>query len=200
MQIAVLGPFGSVGSPVVVRRTEQIAQAPPDAVPHIADATDTAAMTEVAYHHDVLIGATRPPAGREAELVTAAKSMLDGAAAAEARLLLIGGAGTLEVPGSGGRTVLDDERYLSPAARPIALACGKQLDACRAHPTADWTNLCPAAALRPGDRTGLYRHGTDQLVVDEDGRSLISMEDLAVAAIDELERPLYRRQRFTVAY
>jgi uncharacterized protein len=64
----------------------------------------------------------------------------------------------------------------------------------------DWAYLSPAALLEPGERTGTYRLGTDELLVDAEGNSTISMEDLAVAVLDEVERPKQHRIRFTVAY
>ncbi|GAA3048758.1 hypothetical protein GCM10020229_70220 [Kitasatospora albolonga] len=64
----------------------------------------------------------------------------------------------------------------------------------------DWAYLSPAAVLEPGERTGSYRLGTDELVVDAEGNSAISMEDVAVALLDEAERPRHHRTRFTVGY
>ena len=60
--------------------------------------------------------------------------------------------------------------------------------------------LRPAAMLEPGTRTGTFRLGTDQLLVDANGQSHISTQDYAAAMIDELERPTHIRQRFTAGY
>jgi putative NADH-flavin reductase len=94
---------------------------------------------------------------------------------AGARLLIVGGAATLTVPGAGGGTVVDAPDF--PAVlRPIALACAEQLAVCRAAgPGVDWTYLSPPALLEPGERT-------------------------AVALLDEAERPAHHRTRFTVAW
>lgn len=213
MRIAVFGALGNIGRRIVaeaasrghevsavVRRPEQVAKVQEDAVPYVADATDREAVAELAYGHDLIVTATRPPRGRESELVAAARAMLDGVAAPGTRLLLVGGAGSLVIPNTGGRTVADDPRYLHPAGRPIAHACGEQLAVCRAARQADWTYLSPAASLAPGRRTGEFRLGIDELVVDDTGESRISMEDLAVALVDEAERPQHRRTRFTAAY
>ncbi|MDN5853299.1 MAG: NAD(P)H-binding protein [Actinomycetia bacterium] len=213
MRIAVIGARGALGRRIVaeglhkghnvtgvVRRPEQIDDLGPEVVQHVADATDTEAITELGFGHDVLVTTTRPSSGHENDLVVAAKAMLEGAAAADVRILLVGGAGSLVVPGTAGRTVIDDPHFMHPAALPIAKACGEQLAACRAHQRADWTYLSPAASLQPGVRTGSYRLGTDELVVDSRGRSHISMEDLAVALLDEAEHPQHRGRRFTVAY
>lgn len=115
------------------------------------------------------------------------------------RLLVVGGAASLTVPGAGAATVIDDPDY--PAAwRNIGLACNDQLEVCRAETVVDWACLSPAALLVPGERTGNYRLGDDELLVDSEGSSKISMEDLAVALVDEAERPKHHRTRFTVAY
>jgi putative NADH-flavin reductase len=62
------------------------------------------------------------------------------------------------------------------------------------------SGLSPSADLKPGQRTGSFRLGTDQLLVDATGQSTISVQDYAVAMIDELERPTHVRQRFTAGY
>ena len=64
----------------------------------------------------------------------------------------------------------------------------------------DWTMLSPSALIAPGERTGKFRLGTDQLLVDAKGESRISLEDYAIAMIDELETPQHARKRFTVGY
>jgi putative NADH-flavin reductase len=64
----------------------------------------------------------------------------------------------------------------------------------------DWTMLSPSAMIAPGQRTGKFRLGKDQLLVKADGKSEISLEDYAVAMIDELEDPAHPRSRFTVGY
>jgi putative NADH-flavin reductase len=60
--------------------------------------------------------------------------------------------------------------------------------------------LSPSALLERGLRTGRFRLGTDQLLVDAAGGSYISLEDYAMAMLDEIERPAHSRQRFTVGY
>ena len=75
------------------------------------------------------------------------------------------------------------------------------LELYRAAPASvDWAYVSPAATVELGERTGRYRTGGDRPIVDEQGRSRISAEDLAVAIIDELEQPRLRRQRITVGY
>jgi hypothetical protein len=64
----------------------------------------------------------------------------------------------------------------------------------------NWTFLSPSALFEPGNRTGKFRLGGDQLLVDPSGKSWISFEDFAVAMADEIERPAHIRKRFTVGY
>jgi putative NADH-flavin reductase len=94
----------------------------------------------------------------------------------------------------GSGLVLDDTRYVPAHIRPIAAASVRQLEVCRAH-AADWVYLSPPALLEPGERTGTYRRGVDELLT---GPSAISAADLAVAVLDELENPGADRH-FTVA-
>jgi putative NADH-flavin reductase len=75
---------------------------------------------------DLVVGATRPAPGHEADLVTTAKALLAGLAATGVRLLLVGGAAGLTVPGTGGLTLVETPDF-PPAWRPIAFACDRQL-------------------------------------------------------------------------
>jgi putative NADH-flavin reductase len=203
----------------VVRSPARLPSLPPGARAVVGDAAHVADVTRLSAGQDLVISATRPPDGSEHDLVTTTKALLAGLAGTGVRLLVVGGAASLTVPlpgtrtvpvpgtvpvplpGTGGRTVLDDPRYMPPAYRDIALACNGQLDACRAEPgDLDWAYLSPPASLTPGARTGTYRLGSDELLVDAEGRSAISMEDLAVALLDEAEHPRHHRTRFTIAY
>jgi putative NADH-flavin reductase len=211
MRITVFGASGAVGSRVVVEalsrghevtavvRDPTRSPEPPAAVDvRIGDAAKVEDVTELSAGQDVVISATRPAPGREGELVTAAESLLAGLTRTGVRLLLVGGAAGLIVPGTG-TTVIDTPDF-PPSWRPIALACNAQLESCRANAVVDWAYLSPPALLQPGERTGRYRLGTDELLVDDEGRSTISMEDLAVVLLDEAERPKHHRTRFTAAY
>lgn len=112
---------------------------------------------------------------------------------------MIGGAGPLSSPDDPGRLVLDDPRYVPQQWRTIARASVDQLTACASH-GANSTYLSPPAVLEPGTRTGTYRRGGTELLVDADGASRISAEDLAVAVVDEIENPQPEVPHFTVAY
>ena len=114
-----------------------------------------------------------------------------------ARVLWVGGAGGLEA--ASGMRVVDDPKF-PDWVRPGSLATIDALEQLRREPQLDWTFLSPSAEMREGTRTGTFRLGGDRILVDANGQSRISVEDFAVAMIDELERPAHSRQRFTVGY
>lgn len=213
MRTTVFGAAGTIGSRVVaealarghdvtaiVHRQARLDDLPAGVTARVGDVGRIDDVVELTQGQDVAIGATRPPDGHEATLVTATEALLAGLARTGVRLLLVGGAGVLTVPGTGGTTVMDHPTYFDPAYRAIALANRGQLEACRAEPRVDWTYLSPPAFLSPGERTGRYRLGTDELVIDDEGRSTISYADLAVALLDEAEQPGHHRTSFTVGY
>jgi uncharacterized protein len=112
------------------------------------------------------------------------------------RLIVVGGAESLEVaPG----VTLESTKGFPAEWKPIAQAHEKALALLRAS-SIDWTYLSPSAFFEPGKRTGKFRLGQDQLLTAPDGKSSISMEDFAIALVDELEQPQHRGQRFTVGY
>ena len=76
---------------------------------------------------------------------------------------------------------------------------GEFLELLRKEKDLDWTFLSPSAMIAPGERTGKFRLGKDQLLTTDKGSS-ISWEDYAIAAVDELEKPAHIRERFTVGY
>ncbi|WP_433004790.1 NAD(P)-dependent oxidoreductase [Kribbella sp. CA-294648] len=161
------------------------------------DASDAGDVARLSLGQDVVISATRPVPGQEDELATAAKGLVGGLSGSGVRLLVVGGAASLTLPGEPG-TLLVDGPGFPVELRPIALACNEQLDVIRGADEVDWTYLSPPALLEPGVRTGSYRVGRDELLVGPDGTSYLSMEDFAIALLDEAERPRHRRLRFTV--
>jgi len=213
MRITVFGAAGNVGSRVVaegllrghevtavVRNPARCAELPAAADARAGDAASVADVAELSTGQDVVISAIHPPRGSETELATATKALLAGLTRSGVRLLVVGGAASLTLPGAGGTTVVDDPNLVPAAERASALASAEQLEVCRAETEVDWAYLSPAALVEPGEHTGMYRLGSDELLVDADGNLRISHEDLAVALLDEAERPRHHRNRFTVAY
>ncbi|MER5640998.1 NAD(P)H-binding protein [Kitasatospora sp. NPDC002227] len=210
LRLTVFGASGAVGRRVVaealdrghavtavVRSPESLAALPAGVAGHLADASDAETVAKLTDGQDVVISATRPAPGREPELAAVTRAMLAAVVRTGGRLLLVGGAATLLVDG----TPLVDTPGFPAEIRPIAEACREQYEICLAAvPESDWTYLAPPAELSPGTRTGRYRLGRDELLTDAAGRSAVSMEDLAVALLDEAEHPRHRRARFTVGY
>ena len=109
---------------------------------------------------------------------------------------MVGGAGGLQV--SPGVSLINSGK-LPPEWLPIARSHVKALELLRSSDI-DWTCLSPSAYFGPGERTGKFRLDSDSLLTAENGESTISMEDYAIAMVDELENAKHRRQRFTVGY
>ena len=161
------------------------------------DLSNAAKTAEVITGADAVISAYGPPLDKSDELVQVTKLLVEAVAQSGVpRLLMVGGAGSLEVaPG----VSLIESGHLPPDWLPIARSHSVALDVLRSSKI-DWTSLSPAAYFGPGERTGKFRLGSDNLISDEKGQSLISMEDYAIAIVDELENPRHRRQRFSVGY
>lgn len=114
------------------------------------------------------------------------------------RFLMVGGAGSLLV--APGRLLMDEPdvpKKLLPGIRGMAKI---YTDLLLPEKSVDWVFLSPAANMAPGERTGKFRLGKDELIVDESGDSNISVEDFAVAMIDELEQEKHHQERFTLGY
>jgi len=212
-RIAVFGAAGSVGRCVVsealdrghevtgvVRNPQRAAGLPGLTIPAFAEASDGAAIRAVLRHQDVAVMALRPPAGREAELVGYTRTLLDAALETGVPVVIVGGAASLRFPDQPAWTVLTRPGFLPDAVRPIAQACQAQRDAVLSTGGEGWSHICPPASLEPGRRTGRYRLGTDTLVMGEDGRSAISVEDFAIAIVDEAESRAHAGRSFTVGW
>jgi putative NADH-flavin reductase len=197
VKILVLGAGGAVGSRLVqeaLRRGHEVTEGTHDVV----DATNAASIAAAAAGHDVVLSAVIDRSAPEL-LVDVARALLDGLGRTGVpRLLVVGGAGTLEL--EPGRLVMDgDDFNVDYRAEAKAL-----LDVLRilqaADTPVDWSYITPPRGLEPGERTGSYRVGGGQALFDAEGESRISMEDFAVAMLDEAEHPRHVRRRFSVAY
>lgn len=198
MRIVVIGAAGNLGSRIVaeaLRRDHHVTTLTRDDV----DATDADAVAALIRGHDVGVGATRPLPGDEQSAAVVTRALLDAHAQVGVRFIMVGGAGSLRTPDGGDRLVADDPRWVPTEIAELARTASAQLALCRHHNRADWTYVTPSALMEPGLRTGHYRTGQDELLVDASGASYVSMEDMAVAVLDEIEQPSHRRQRFTVA-
>lgn len=213
MKIIIFGARGDAGSRItkealmrghhvtaVMRNKNQISGLSLGEQYIIGNVLDDGSLGSLVKGHDLIISALRPADGQEELLVPLTKAVLNAARETEIRLITAGGAASLNLPDNSGHTVLTAPDFLPEAVVPIATACQAQYELFMKEQSTDWTYLCPPAMLAPGERTGRYRTGFDDLLMDENGNSAISMEDFAVAMLDEAERPQFRRRRFTVAY
>ena len=213
MKITVFGAAGNVGQRVineaimrghevtaVLRNSSRAGELNSASIVAIGNADNVEDMIKLSRGQDLVISATRPPQGNENQLVLTAQSLLSGLAQTKVRLLLVGGAASLTVPNNPKTLVVDDTDWVPLAWRDIALACLAQHQLCQKDEVVDWSYLSPPAMILPGERTGVFRLGSDELLIDELGGSAISLEDFAIALLDEAEQPKHRRMRFTVAY
>jgi len=146
---------------------------------------------------DAVISAYAPPADDTDQLLPVTERFIEAAKQAGVpRLLIVGGAGSLEV--APGVTVIQSG-HLPEQWMAIAVSHAKALELLKKS-TINWTYFSPAGFFVPGERTGKFRLGKDQLIANEQGDSRISLEDYAIALVDELESPKNERQRFTIGY
>ena len=203
MKVALIGASGFIGSRLlaelsarghavtaIVRNPEKVA-ALPGVTAVKGDVFDKDGLAKLVAGHDAVISAVHFSASDPQILLAAVKQ------SGVKRYLVVGGAGSLEVaPG----VKLFDTPEFPAVYLDEARKGGAFLDLLKQEQGLDWTFLSPSALIQPGERTGKFRLGTDQLLVDDKGNSAISAEDYAIALVDELEKPAHSRRRFTVGY
>lgn len=208
LNILLIGASGMIGSRVLSEATSRghcvLAGARnPDKIetgPNVKavklDATDRTALTAQAKKADVIVSATSPRGGgdpaREAKAVADAE--MAAARATGKRLIVVGGAGSLDTPD--GKRVVDT---LPPRYQGEAGAMRAVLDSLKASEL-DWTFFSPPMSIRPGERTTSYQLGTTTVLYGADKKSAISAEDFAHALVNELEQPAHRKAQMTIAY
>jgi uncharacterized protein len=214
MKIALIGATGMIGQRILAEALSRghhvtaIARDPAKVAPRpnlevkTGDVMKPETLIPAITGCDLLVSSCSPPkddprqAVESVRTLTEAISAANNAAKRSIRLIMVGGAGSLEVaPG----VQLVDTPNFPEAWKPIATAHRDALAALR-KTSIDWTYFSPAGFIQPGTRTGKYRLGTEQLVADAKGESRISAEDYAVALVDEIEKPQFIRKRFTAAY
>ncbi|MDK3018393.1 NAD(P)-dependent oxidoreductase [Pseudodonghicola flavimaris] len=203
MKIAIIGAAGNVGRRLVaealsrrhevtaIGRTRTRLEELANVTVRIATIGDPDALAEALAGQDAVISTVRFVDYDPQNLLSALRK------AGAPRLLVVGGAGSLTSPAGG--LVMDGPNF-PEAALPEARAGGKMLEALRGTEDLDWSFLSPSAIFTAGARTGEFRLGQDDLLIDDGGKSHISYEDLAVAMLDEVEDGRHSRMRFTVGY
>ncbi|MGW2372343.1 MULTISPECIES: NAD(P)-dependent oxidoreductase [Kitasatospora] len=212
-RIAVIGANGTIGSAIVAEaaaRGHEVTAVVRDpdryrgeaASVERGDVLDPADVARVAAGRDVLVSAVGggDGPGHLALIEPAARSLVEGLRSLDQRgdgaprLIAVGGAGSLET--APGVRVWDIPGLPEPILQ-IMHAHGEALAYYRTVTDIRWTVLSPAAEIGPGERTGHYRTGLEQLLTDTAGRSFISVPDYAVALVDEIEQPEHIGERFT---
>lgn len=200
MKILLFGATGMIGQRIAAELTHRGHEvtAVSRKGPVKGDVHDAATL---AKDYDAVVSAIAPPRdGTEPEppFLDANRALIEGVRAAGVRrLIVVGGAGSLQI--APGQDLVDTpdfpELYKKESkAQRSALGLYREVE------DLDWTYISPAAEIAPGERTGVYRIGGDTLLADSEGRSFISAEDYAVAVADELENGAHPRKRITVAY
>jgi uncharacterized protein len=213
MKIAIIGANGKIGSRIAEEALNRghiitgICRNPDSGIKNKrvqwvrADVLDTEQLATVIAGHDAVVSAfgidwQNPDTYHLFSDV--AKSVLQACRQASVRRIInVGGAGSLEV--APGLQLVDTDSF--PAMwRAGANEQRKSLEIFRAEKNLDWTFFSPAIIIEPGPKTGRFRLGGDNPVFDEKGNSFISYDDYADALVDELEKPAFIRQRFTIGY
>jgi hypothetical protein len=203
MKIAHIGSSGKVGSKIreeLLRRGHSvtaISRHPEATPPHDrvttarGDITSPEALAPLLRGHDAIISSATFVPGTSHQLLDAVIQ------SGVKRYIAVGGAGSLEIaPGK----LLKDSGKIPAEWMPAINEGAALLKLLRANTDLDWTYFSPAALIGPGERTGKFRLGGEQLVTDADGKSSISYDDYAIALVDELEKPQHIRARFTIGY
>jgi putative NADH-flavin reductase len=217
VKIVLFGATGNIGQRIakealsrghevagVVRDPEN--STPPDPRARLVkgDATDPASVARVVRGADVVVSAISPRPNTKSNLpapslAVVARGLIAGLKQAGVkRLIAVGGAGSLEVaPGK----MLMDQPGFPPAYLGEATEGREALEVFRREGNdVEWTFLSPAIEIGPGERTGKFRLGGDQVLTDANGKGFITYEDYAAALVDEIEKPQHVRRRFTVSY
>lgn len=202
MKVALIGASGAAGSRILRElvgrgHTVRALARHPEKIEQLkgvealaADTADSSALSKLLKGVDAVISAIKFKDFDGPALIEAVR------AAGVKRYLVVGGAGSLEV--APGMLEMNSPKF-PPHVKPEAQQGAQFLEQLRSSGL-DWTFLSPSRFFTPGERTGKFRLGTDQLLTDATGKSAISFEDYAVALVDELEQSRHVRARFTVGY
>jgi putative NADH-flavin reductase len=213
MKLALIGPTGFVGAAVLAEALQRghtvtaLSRQPHKLSPQPglaavqADVLDPAQVADAVAGHDAVISAYNPgwsdPQIHD-NFLRGTRAIFDGVKRAGVkRLLVVGGAGSLYV--APGLQLVDTPTFPEPWKQG-ALAAREALNLIRQESALDWTFVSPAVFLEPGERTGRFRLGGDEVLMNGEQPARLSVADLAVAIIDEIERPQHVGKRFTVGY
>ncbi len=207
MNVVVYGATGNAGSRILKELTARghrvtgvarnTAKLPAGVNSKQDDLSDVDRIAAIITGADAVVSAYAPPPDDTDQVIGVTERQIAAVKkAGKMRLIVVGGAGSLEVaPG----VSLLASGHLPAQWVPIAASHEKALKLLEASGI-NWTYFSPAGLFAPGERTGKFRLGTRNLVTDEKGESRISMEDYAIALVDELEKPAHERAQFSIGY
>ena len=203
MNIVLIGATGAIGSRVLdealrrghtvtaVTRDPKKVEARPGMTVRAGSTSDGPGLTQVVKGHDAAVVSVKWNENDITRVIDVIRK------AGVKRCLFVIGAGSLLR--KDGRTHLEhmaDKGIQPPTSKPASVA----FEEIKKVTDLDWTAISPSASIQPGERTGKFRLGRDQLVENDKGESRISREDFAIAILDELEKPKHVKKRFTAAY
>jgi putative NADH-flavin reductase len=203
MRVSLIGATGNAGSQILAelaRRGHHVTAIVrhPERVPHLdgvmAKECDVKRVDDLASmlrYHDVAVSSIHFLDAQADKLIDAVRQ------ARVPRYVVVGGAGSLD--NGKGVKLIDAGDVPEPYKAESRAGCAF-LDLLRQTRDLDWTFLSPSAQFIAGERTGVFRLGTDTALRDTNGRSWISYEDYAIALVDEIEQSRHSRCRFTVGY
>ncbi len=212
-RITVLGGTGYAGSAIVaeaVRRGHEVVSfsrrlpdAPVDGATYVTgDLLDEGVLARAVADAEVVVQTLSPRGDLAGKVEGLMDRLIELASERGVRLGVLGGASSLKVAEDGPRLL--DLSEPPPDVKPEIMTGIAVLEALQQSPdSVDWFYISPGqhfGAWEPGEARGTYRVGGEVLLKDENGRSHISSRDLALAFLDEIERPHHRRARFHVAY
>jgi len=212
MKIAIFGAGGRIGSRIVdealnrghdvtavVRHPENYTKIHQHLKVAKGDLFNSQDVQTGAFDQDAVVSAYSPAAGVPPSTITeVALPLINGLKQAHVkRLIVVGGAGSLEV--APGKQLVDTPDF-PEAYKPASLAHREALKIYQKEKDLDWTFVSPSAVIMPGERTGKFRTATNKLLTAANGKSYISMEDFAAGIIDEIENPMHIREIFTIGY
>ncbi len=219
MKVALIGASGFVGSKIlaealrrghqvtaIVRNPEKLDASPKNLTVQKADVLQVEDLAKILAGHDVVISSFNPArgvagpevyekhvAGHKAIIAATKKSGVK-------RFLGVGGAASLKTPE--GIELIDSLQF--PAAyeafKPGIRGTRELYYLLQQEPTLDWVFVSPSVVIAPGERTGKFRVGKDHVLYNDKGESKISLEDYAVALVDEMEHPKHHNERITIGY
>jgi uncharacterized protein len=209
MHIALYGATGNAGSRILAEllarghQVTAIARNPTKLAPQKGltvvqgDVSSAEAIAERIKGTDAVVDSYGPPADDTDQLVIVTQNFIEAVEQTDVpRLIVVGGAGSLIVPPG---VTLIASGHVPAAWMPIAVSHAEALKLLE-RSDINWTYFSPAAFFVPGERTGKFRLGKNDLIANEQGDSRISLEDYAIALVDELEEPKNEFARFTIGY